>query len=408
MTQAPDLPLDLLSPRFVEDPAPMIDRMHAEAPVFFDPRLHGWLVGRHADVKALEREPRLISARSDYVRALTPPELQARVTPLVEWYAEWMVMRDGAAHRRLRGLAAHAFQPRAIQRLAARIDAVVDELGGAALERGELEVVSELAYPLPRIVICEMLGIPPEDMGLFEEWTPTINELLRGALTSEEIIARVESSREGMKEYFARVIEDRRRSPREGEVLTGLVQATEGGDSLTESEVVDLVAFILAGAYDTTAYLISNALLGLLGDPEQHAAVRGDPGLIDGWVEETLRIDPSITINVRAVAEAFEHGGHRFEPGQMVYFTVIAANRDPERFPEPHRFDVRRKNAAEHVSFGFGPHFCIGAPLARMEARRALQGLFRRTRQLELPEQEIRRIPNMVIRGVEALRVVLR
>jgi cytochrome P450 len=408
MTHTMDLPLDLLSPQFVDDPAPMIDRMHAEAPVFFDPRLHGWLVGGHADVTALEREPRLTSARADYVRALTPPELQARVTPLVDWYAEWMVMRDGAAHRRLRGLAAHAFQPRAVQRLQARVDAVVDEIVGAALERGELEVVGELAYPLPRIVICEMLGIPPQDMGLFEEWTPTINQLLRGALTSEEVITRVESARAGMKQYFARAIAERRRSPREGEVLTDLVQAMEQGDSLTEVEVVDLVAFILAGAYDTTAYLIANALLSILRDPEQLAAVRAEPAAVDGWVEETLRLDPSITVNTRAVAEAFEHRGHRFEPGQMVYFLVIAANRDPARFPAPHRFDIARKNASEHVSFGFGPHFCIGAPLARMEARRALLGLLRRTRELELAAQEIRRIPNMVVRGPEALRVVLR
>jgi cytochrome P450 len=408
MTHALDLPLDLLSPQFISDPAPMIDRMHAEAPVFFDPRLHGWLVGSHADVKTLERDPRLTSARADYVRALTPPELQARVTPVVDWYSQWMVMLDGAAHRRLRSLAAHAFQPRAVQRLQARVDAVVDELVSAALERGELEVVSELAQPLPRIIICEMLGIPEQDRALFDEWTPTINELLRGALTCEDIVVRIEAARAGMKEYFALALAERRRSPREGEVLSDLVQAMEQGDSLTETEVVDLVAFILAGAYDTTAYLIANAILSILHAPEQLAAVRADPAAVDNWVEETLRLDPSITLNTRAVAEPFEHRGHRFEPGQMIYFMVIAANRDPARFPAPHRFDVARENASEHVSFGFGPHFCIGAPLARMEARRALHGLVQRTRELELPAQEIPRIPNMVVRGPQSLRVTLR
>jgi len=407
MTATMDLPLDLLSPQFVEDPVPMIDRMHAEAPVFFDPRLHGWLVGSHADVKALERDPRLISARADYVRALTPPELQARVTPLVDWYAEWMVMRDGAAHRRIRSLAAHAFQPRAVQRLQARVDAVVDEVMKRALERGELELVSELAFPMPRTIICEMLGIPEHDWHLFDTWTPTINLMLSGALTSEEVIARVDSARASIQEYFTKAIAERRKAPREGEMLTELVQALEGSDSLTENELFDLIAFIMAGAYDTTAFLISNGLLQLLRNPEQLATLRADPSKVDTWVEETLRLDPSITLNTRAVAEGFEFHGHRFEAGQMIYFMAIVANRDGERFPDPHRFDLQRTNATEHVSFGFGPHFCIGAPLARMEARRAFHGILRHTKLLELPEQEIERLPNMVIRGLKQLRVTV-
>jgi cytochrome P450 len=403
-----DLPLDLLSPAYVQDPGPMIDRLHAEAPVCFDPRLHGWIVGGYADVEALQRDGRLTSARASYVRALTPPELQARVTPLVDWFSAWMVMRDGAAHRRLRSLAAHAFQPRALQRLEARIDAVVDERLDAALARGEIEAVSDLAYPVPRVVICEMLGIPAGDQRLFDEWTPAINELLRGALTHEDVIARVERARAGMHDYFVQAIAERRRAPREGEVLSELVRAMEAGDSLTEDEVIDLVAFIMAGAYDTTALLVANGLVALLRSPDQLAALRADPTRVDAAVEEALRLDPPITVNTRAVAEPLEHRGHRFEPGHMVYFVVLAANRDPARFPDPHRFDLARPNLADHLSFGFGAHFCIGAALARLEARRVLHGLLRRTRELALPEQEIRRIPNMVVRGPEAVRVVLR
>lgn len=400
--------LDLLSPRFIDDPVAMIDRMHAEAPVQFDPRLYGWLVGGYADCKALEREPRLTSARAGYVRALTPPELQERVTPLVDWYAQWMVMRDGADHRRLRRLAANAFQPKQLARLEARIDEVIDGLVGAALERGELEVLSELAYPLPRIVICEMLGIPEQDTERFEQWTPTINLMLAGALSSEDVIERVASARAEMHEYFTRLIAQRREAPRDGEVLTSLVQALEGDDSLTEDEVIDLVAFIMSGAYDTTAHLIANGLCLLLRHPEQLAAVRADPTKIDGWIEETLRCEPSLSINTRAVAEAFEYEGHHFEAGQMVYFVPLAANRDPSKFPEPHRFDVDRSNASEHTSFGFGGHFCIGAPLARLEARHTFRALLQRAEVLRLPEQELQRIPNMVVRGLQSLRVELR
>jgi cytochrome P450 len=399
------VPLDLLSPELVHDPVPMIARMHAEAPIFFDERLHGWMLGGWHDIKTLEREPRLSAQRSGYIAALSPPALQERVVPLANWYGEWMVMRDGADHRRLRQLAAHAFTPRNIQRLQARMLAVIEPILDAALARGEMEVLGELAFPLPRTIICEMLGIPKADVGLFSEWSPTISNILGATLTSEAVIERVTATRARIHEYFTALIDERRRAPREGEILTSLVQASEVGDSLTENEIIDLVVFIMVGAYDTTAYLIANGLHLLLRHPEQLAAVRADPTKIDGWIEETLRCEPSITINTRSVGEAFEYKGHRFEPGQMVYFLPLVANRDPERFPEPNRFDIARENAGEHISFGFGPHFCIGAPLARMEARLAFQRILARAQQLGLPEQEIERAPSMVIRALQALRV---
>lgn len=401
-------PLDLLSPEFVRDPVPMIERMLTEAPIFFDERLYAWMVGSWRDVKALEKEPRLSAQRSDYVSGLTPPDLKERVEPLKAWYARWMVMRDGSDHRRLRRLAAHAFTPRTIARLQSRMEAVVDPILDAALERGELEVMSELAFPLPRTVICEMVGIPEADTGLLAEWTPSMTNLISANLTTEDIIARATEARTQIQEYFSALIDERRRAPREGEVLSSLVQAMEDGDTLTRDEVIDLVVFIMAGAYDTTAYLIANALHLLLRHPEQLAKVRADPTLIDGWIEETLRLEPSITINTRSAFEAIDYQGHRFEPGQMVYFVASAANRDPERFPDPHAFDVTRSNSDDHISFGFGPHFCIGAPLARVEARVAFQRLLARTTELGLPEQVIEHQPSMVVRALKSLRMELR
>jgi len=398
-------PLDLLSPGFIEDPVPMIDRMYAESPIFFDPRLHAWMIGGLDDTKVLAKEPRLSAQRKGYVTALVPPEFKERATPLADWYGEWMVMRDGADHRRLRQLAAHAFTPRNIERLQARMLEVIDSAIDAALARGEMEVLGELAFPLPRTVICEMVGIPEADMALLSEWNPTITNILGATLTSSEIIDRVTLARTQIHEYFTRLIAERRRAPREGEILTSLVQAIDGEDSLTEDEIIDLVVFIMVGAYDTTAYLISNGLYLLLQHPEQLAAVKADPRKIDGWIEETLRCEPSITINTRTVIEGFDYKGHRFEPGQMAYFLPQVANRDPEYFPDPNRFDVDRHNAGDHTSFGFGAHFCIGAPLARMEARLAFQRLIARTRRLALPEQEFKRAPSMVIRALQTLRI---
>jgi cytochrome P450 len=407
MTSA-TLPFDLLAPEFVHDPVPMIARMHAEAPIFFDPRLNGWMVGSHRLNKALEREPRISAARAGYVSALTPAPLQARVEPLVAWYAEWIAMRDGADHRRLRQLAAHAFTPRNVELLRGRVAALAESILDTALERGELEVLGELAFPVPRTIICEMLGIPESDVALFSQWTPSITNLLSASLTTDQLIDHVFATRAQIHEYFTEVIADRRKAPREGEILTGLVQAIEGSDTLTADEIIDLAVFIMTGGYDTTTHLIASGLQLLLSHPEQLARVQADPSKIDGWIEETLRCDPMIALNTRIVKEAFELEGHRFEPGHMVYFLSLAANRDPERFPDPNRFDVERKNAGDHITFGFGPHHCIGAPLARMEARVVFQTILQRTRELHLPEQQLQRVPTMLLRGWQSLRVELR
>lgn len=401
-------PFDMLSPEFVTNPVPMIARMHAEAPVFFDPRVNGWMVGSWRVNKALEREPRCSAARSGYVTALTPPALQPRVLPLVAWYAEWIAMRDGADHRRLRQLAAHAFTPRNVERLRERVAAVAGPIIDAALERGHMEVLGELAFPVPRTIICEMLGIPESDVGLFSKWTPSVTNLLSASLTTDEIIDHVYATKAEVHDYFTRLVADRRRSPREGEILSDLVQAIEGNDTLTVDEIIDLAVFIMTGGYDTTTHLIASGLKFLLEHPEQLAKVRADPSKIDGWIEETLRLDPQIALNTRIVKEGFEHEGRRFEPGQMVYFLSLAANRDPERFPDPDRFDVERKNASEHITFGFGPHHCIGAPLARMEARTVFQTLLQKTKELRLPEQPFERVPTTLLRGWKALRIELR
>jgi cytochrome P450 len=400
-------PFDMLSPQFVQDPVPMIDRMHATAPIFFDPRVNGWMVGSWRLNKALEREPRLSAARSGYVSALTPPPLQERVAPLVAWYGQWMTMRDGADHRRLRQLAAHAFTPRNVERLRERVAAVAEPIIDAALERGEMEVLGDLAFPVPRTIICEMLGIPEADVGLFSQWTPNVTNLLSASLHSDEIIDEVFATKTQIHDYFTALIEERRKAPREGEVLSDLVQAVEGSDTLTVDEIIDLAVFIMTGGYDTTTHLIASGLKLLLSHPEQLAAVQADPSKIDGWIEETLRMDPQIALNTRLVVEGFELEGHRFEPYQMVYFLALAANRDPERFPDPHRFDVARDNVRDHITFGFGPHHCIGAPLARMEARTVFQTLLRKTKALHLPEQAFERVPTTLLRGWKSLRVQL-
>jgi cytochrome P450 len=397
-------PLDLLSPEFITDPQPMIDRMLTEAPMFFDPRLYGWMVGRYRDVQALQANPKLTASRAFYVSAALPPELQVQIKPLVDWYQRWIVMMDPPAHTRLRRLGGQAFRPKELTKISARIEEVVDELIDAVIDRGEMEFLTEFAFPLPQTIISEMVGIPEADRQRFIVWTDDLNRLLGAALNTPESIAHALDSYTQMKAYFEGLLAERRKQPIPGEVLSNLVVAAEEHDALTADEVVDLVAFIMAGGYETTTRLLANGMMLLLSHPDQLAQVRADPSLIPGFIEETLRYDPSITINVRTVAAPFSHEGHELQPGQMVYFVTSAANRDPEQFPDPHRFDVTRHNN-NHFSFGFGAHFCMGAALARLEAQVAFRKLLERLPGLTLPEQELVRGPNFVVRPLLRLQL---
>lgn len=405
MSADPSVPvLDIFHPDFAGDPAPMIDRMLREQPIAFDPRLGGWLIGRHRDVMALQAEPRLTSLRIDYVTAGLSPELRAAIEPLVAWYGRWIVMKDPPEHTRLRRLAAHAFQPRNLERLRGRIEQVVDQLVDEVVDAGEMEVMSQLAYPLTRAVISDMVGVPWDDRDRLLAWISDFIALLAASLRTEEAIAQAMRSYDDMRAYMLALIDRRRQQPVEGEILSDLVAACDQDDRLTVDEIIDLVAFILTGGYDTTAHLIGNGLLQLLRHPAQLAQVRQDSALLPAAIEEALRLDPSITFNTRAVVAPIDHEGHRFEAGQLLYFMTIAANRDPARFPEPHRFDIRREKNA-HVSFGFGGHYCLGAALARMEARIAFERLLARLPGLTLPEQPIVRRPAVAVRPLERLVV---
>lgn len=401
----PPLPvLDMLHRDFVANPVPMIDRMLREQPIARDPRLGGWLIGRYRDIMTLQRDGRLHSNRAAYVSAALSPELRTLIAPLASWYEEWMPMKDPPDHTRLRKLAAPAFQPRNLVRLERRVEEVVDQLIDGVIAAGEMDLVRELAFALPGRIIGDMIGLPEADHHLLLPWTHDIMDLLGANLNTTESITRALRSHEQMFAYLRELVEDRRKRPVEGEILSSLVVASDAGDRLSMDELLTMVANIIVGGYETTAHLIANGTLLLLTHPEQLAMVREDPALIPGAIEEMLRVEPSPSFNTRAVREAFEYEGHAFEPGQILYLIAIAGNRDPERFPDPHRFDITRTDNA-HLTFGFGIHFCLGAALGRMEARIAFQRLLARLPGLTLAEQDIARLPSVAMRALERLVV---
>jgi cytochrome P450 len=396
--------LDMLHPDFVANPVPMVDRMLREQPIARDHRLGGWLLGRYRDTLALQRDPRLRSNRAAYVSAALSPELRTLIAPLASWYGEWISMKDAPDHTRLRKLAAPAFQPRNLARLERRIEQVVDQLLDGVMAAGQMDLVRELAFEVPGRIIGEMLGVPEADHSLLLPWTHDIMDLLGANLNTAEKITSALRSHEQMFAYIRGLVEERRKRPVEGEILSSLVVASDAGDRLSMDELLTMVSTIMVGGYETTAHLIANGTLLLLTHPEQLAMLRANPALVPGAIEEMLRIEPSPSFNTRAVGEAFEYQGHRFEPGQILYLITIAANRDPERFPDPHRFDITRTDNA-HLTFGFGIHFCLGAALGRMEARIAFQRLLARLPGLTLAEQEIERLPSMAMRALKQLVV---
>lgn len=401
----PSVPiLDVLHEDFIRDPYPMASRMLREQPIAFDARLGGWLVGRYDDTMALSRDPRLSNHRVGVVTAMLSDELREEAAPLVAWFEKWMVMSDPPRHTRLRKLTARAFQPRNLARLEGFIERTVDERLDAVMSAGQMELRRDLADPLPQMVISHMVGVPEADRAKFVTWTLDLLELLTVIKVTAEAIARARRSYDEVTAYFGELIARRRESPIEGEILSELIAASEGDDQLTPEEVTEIGVNLMAGGFETTTHLITNAVLCLLRHPDQLERLREDPGLIPSAVEEVLRFEPSITFNTRVVTEPFEHEGHRFELGQMLYFLSCAANRDPARFPDPDRFDVGREDN-KHVTFGFGIHFCLGAPLARMETQIALRRMLARMPDLRLPEQSIERAPNMAMRPLKTLQL---
>ncbi|WP_242882206.1 cytochrome P450 [Actinomadura litoris] len=318
---------------------------------------------------------------------------------------------DPPDHTRLRGLVSKAFTPRLVERLRPRIEALVDELLDAA--SGETDLVSALAYPLPVIVISEMLGVPACDRALFKGWSTC---LARGLdpdfLLPGEEIRRRDDAREEFGAYFRELAACRRARPRD-DLLSALVRVSDGGDVLSEDELVATCVLLLVAGHETTVNLIGNGALALLRSPEQLAAFRARPCDVPAAVEEVLRYDPPVQLTTRAALDDVELDGSLIERGRLVLLLTGAANRDPAAFRDPDRLDLRRyadprargREAPQHLTFGHGIHFCLGAPLARLEGQIALRKLFERD--VALTGAPLAYRENLVLRGLRALPVTL-
>jgi cytochrome P450 len=365
----------------------------------------GWILSRYRDVLEVLRDPSWSSDERNWSRY---PRFRARGerAGLPDPYDEdrsSMLRLDPPDHTRLRGLVSKAFTPRAVEAMRPRIEALVDELLGRARGRAELALVQELAAPLPVIVIAEMLGVPPADHAWFRRMSDESIKLL-GDSSIEERLEGVRATRE-LTEYFRRIVEERRASPRD-DLVSAMVGAEESGNRLTMSELLATCILLLVAGNETTTKLIGNAVVALCRNPGQLELLRAEPKRIEGAIDEFLRYDGPVQLTSRLAREDRELVGRPVRRGQQIVLLLAAANRDPEAFTNPDRLDVTRENV-RHVAFSHGLHFCLGAQLARLEAGLALEGLVRRFPAFRLADERIEWSPNTVLRGPLEVRLAL-
>jgi cytochrome P450 len=397
---------DLYSDAFRATTYDTFARMRAEDPVLCQPGLDGtmiWFVTRHDDVVSVlldderfVRDPAL-AMDEDAVKAWS-----AAMPQSFEFIEHHMLNRDGEDHRRLRRLVTKAFTPRMVEQLRPRIQVIADELIDAVEARGGMDVVEQFAFPLPITVIAELLGIPTADRDRFRQWS---NAAVTPALTPEDV---AEFGR--LMAAFVAYLRDlfgRRRAEPADDLISALLRVSEGGDALSEQELFGMVVLLIVAGHETTVNLIANAVLALLQHPEQLDELRRDPTRVPAAVEECLRFDGPVerTLNRWAATEV-ELGGQTIRRGDAVIAIIGSADRDADRFPDADTLDIDREDT-RHVAFGRGSHYCLGAPLARLEGEVALATLLRRLPNLRLAvePEELRWRPVPLFRALAALPV---
>jgi pimeloyl-[acyl-carrier protein] synthase len=380
------------TPEFFVNPYPTYEELREE-PVRWEEELRGWVLTGYAEVAAALADPRVSRGGGpqdgDLLRRLL---------------TRMMLFTDPPNHTRLRALANRAFTPRRVGALRPRIAALIDEQL-AEVEEGEWDLIEGLAYPLPVIVIAEALSLPTADRALFKRWSDDVIAVAAGVGDDPERRERGLRSAHALAEYFGALVAELRAHPNDT-LLSGLVEAEEEGTRLTGEELLANAILLLMNGHETTTFAIGNGMLALLRHGEELARLRDDPGLIGLAVEEILRYDGSVQMRGVGAGDSFAVDAAEIRAGQTLWLAVGATGRDPRQFPEPDRFDIGR-SPNRHLQFGIGPHFCIGAALARAEIQLALAGLLVRFRQIELATDDIHWHEIAVFRGPKAVPLAL-
>lgn len=368
-------------------------QMRLRQPVLFEPRMQSWMVLCYADALQVLLDHDTFSS--------DPHSINPRLPSMPS-----ILSMDEPRHRKLRNIVHKAFTPRVVEQLAGRITEITNELLNEIQEKdGDVEIISEFAYPLPLTVIAELLGVPILDRPRFREWSNTLSTGHQFKGTRNPTEQRKQSTQE-LRSYFSEQLAERRKESRD-DLMSLLLAAEVDGEKLSQEELLDFCQLLLIAGHETTANLLSNAIYSFDAFPEVADELRRDPDLMAGAIEEILRCFPSVSGELRIATKETELAGQTIEKHQLVMVVAASANYDESQFPEPELFDIHRQ-PNRHISFGHGIHFCLGAPLARLEAKIALPLLLKRFSTIKRrAEQTIEPIESPFLMGIKQFYVAL-
>ncbi|HEY5921608.1 MAG TPA: cytochrome P450 [Kofleriaceae bacterium] len=351
------------------DPGPLLARMRQATPVYRDESLDAWVLTRYDDVARVVRDPAFSVDRGGTIARAATQEAETELAWCNDFVLRWMVFSDPPRHSRLRGAIHRAFTSQAIARLRPGIDAAVRS---AIAPTGRMEVLADLAIPVPALVTAELLGLPPSDASLLKSWTVAMFDLFGAGVADARIIRAAHRALVDCRAYFAEHLARRRRAP--GDDLASVLATSADAAHLDDDERIGICATLVAGAYETTTHVVGNAVWALLQHPAQLARVCAEPVRVPHVIEEVFRWDtPAFSVVRRASADC-EIGGRAIRRGERLYCVLYSANRDPARYPDPDTFDIDREDV-RHLGLGHGLHFCLGAALSRLEAIAMLEAL---------------------------------
>jgi cytochrome P450 len=396
---------NLKHPEVRANPYPFYAQLRSQDPVHWDEELGFWVLTRFADIVFVYHDPRFSRAqglRRGYERL--PESEQIIAAPVHHSFSKTMFYSDPPYHTRLRGLVNSAFTPAAVEQMRPYVQQTVDNLLDRVQANGKMDVIDDFAYPLPILVIAHMLGLPAEDRVRFKQWSDDLFAILGSVPHAPDLMERAARSLNELTSYITALSETRRGHPLK-DLLTALVEAAEGGEHLTQEELVANVIILLSAGHETTSNLIGNGLLALLQNPDQMQKLRDRHNLVASAVEEMMRYDNPVQISYRSAAADVEIAGKLIRKGQLVNSILGAGNRDPEHYSEPDCFDITR-DEGRHLGLGLGIHFCLGAPLLRLEAQIAFTTMLRRFPELSLATENLEWQEHPIFRGVKSLPVV--
>lgn len=398
--------VDLKHPDFIADPHSAYRTLRLEEPVHWSPSLKGWVVTRHDLVSSVLLDPRFSVEKFEPFVAHTSGDLRNKVEIVTGVLENWMVFRDPPQHQRLRGALGKYFSPKEMERLRPRVLQIVDELIDTFVARGRVELIQEFAVPLPTRVIGELFGAGDERIANLKRWASDLGKFVTSARATPDKYDRAARAVEAMVVSFTDLLEEHRRKPRP-DLTTRLLEAGAGSDGLTQDEMISTLVLLLFAGHETTTNLIANGLYWLLRESEQLARLKSNPNLIASAVEEILRYEGPAQTVVRLAKEDVRVGNTDIRRGDRLFLALNAAARDPGVFEDADAFKIDR-GRSNHIAFGLGIHFCLGAPLARLEGQIALDRLLARLEDMQLQTEFPRWSDDLVTRGMVELHLTFR